>query len=123
MNLGFPEMIFLFVLALLIFGPKKLPEIGRQVGKFMNEFKRASNEFKAQIENEINQIELENERKEREKVRTENESEPKILPPAEPPEGAIAALPGRPGPVIDHKTEPILNDSTLPDPVLKAPNA
>jgi TatA/E family protein of Tat protein translocase len=99
MNLGFPEMIFLFILALLIFGPKKLPEIGRQIGKAMNEFKRASNEFKAQIESEINQLDLENERK--------------IMPSFEPPEGAIAALPLRPEPAASHE----------PDPALKAPNA
>jgi len=53
------EMIFIFLLALLIFGPRKLPEIAREVGKFMGEFRRAGNEFKAQIENEIQQIELE----------------------------------------------------------------
>src|SRR5262249_9264044 len=57
MNLGFSEMVFLFILALLIFGPKRLPEVGRQIGRFMNEFKRASNEFKAQIESEINNLE------------------------------------------------------------------
>ena len=59
MNLGFPEMIFLFLLALIMFGPKKLPEIGRQIGRALNEFKRASNEFKAQIETEISQLDLE----------------------------------------------------------------
>jgi TatA/E family protein of Tat protein translocase len=59
MNLGLPEMIFIFLLALIIFGPKKLPEIGRQIGKAMNEFKRASNEFKSQIEGEIRNLELE----------------------------------------------------------------
>ena len=53
MNLGFPEMIFLFLFALILFGPKKLPEIGRQIGRALNEFKRASNEFKSQIESEI----------------------------------------------------------------------
>lgn len=53
------EMIFIFLLALLIFGPRKLPEIAREVGKFMAEFKRAGNEFKHQIESEIQQIELE----------------------------------------------------------------
>jgi sec-independent protein translocase protein TatB len=63
MNLGFPEMLFLFVLALLIFGPKKLPEIGRQVGKALSEFKRASNDFKAQIQTEIDQMELEEQRR------------------------------------------------------------
>ena len=59
MNLGMSEMIFIFVLALLIFGPRKLPEIAREIGKFMGEFRRAGNEFRTQIENEIQQIELE----------------------------------------------------------------
>ena len=56
------EMIFLFVLALVVLGPKKLPELARQLGKFMNEFKRASNEFKYQIESEINNLELQEKR-------------------------------------------------------------
>lgn len=60
MQLGFPEMIFIFVLALIIFGPKKLPEIGRQIGKALAEFKRASNEFKYQLETEMRQLETEN---------------------------------------------------------------
>jgi sec-independent protein translocase protein TatB len=57
--MSFSETIFLFFLALIIFGPKKLPEIARQVAKYMNEFKRASNEFKAQIEQEISQLDIE----------------------------------------------------------------
>jgi sec-independent protein translocase protein TatB len=57
-RMSFSETIFLFFLALIIFGPKKLPEIARQVGKFMNEFRRASNEFKSQIEQEISQLEI-----------------------------------------------------------------
>ncbi|HEY1271863.1 MAG TPA: TatA/E family twin arginine-targeting protein translocase [Terriglobales bacterium] len=64
MNLGFPEMVFIFLLALIIFGPKKLPEIGRQIGKALNEFKRASNDFKAQIQSEINNLEAETNRRE-----------------------------------------------------------
>ena len=54
-RMSFSETIFLFFLALIIFGPKKLPEIARYVGKTLNEFRRASNEFKAQIEQEIAQ--------------------------------------------------------------------
>src|SRR5208337_5302642 len=53
MNLGMPEMIFIFLLALILFGPKKLPEIGREIGRFMAEFKRASNDFKSQIQDEM----------------------------------------------------------------------
>jgi len=59
MNLGFSEMLFLFFLALIIFGPKRLPEIGRQVGRALAEFRRASNEFKLQLESEMRQIEME----------------------------------------------------------------
>ncbi len=59
MNLGFPEMLFIFLLALIIFGPKKLPEIGRQIGKALAEFKRASNEFKYQLETEMRQLDSE----------------------------------------------------------------
>ena len=59
MNLGMPEMIFIFLLALVIFGPKKLPELGRQLGKALGEFKKASNEFKNQLETEMMNIELE----------------------------------------------------------------
>lgn len=59
MNLGMPEMIFIFMLALVVFGPRKLPELGRQLGKALAEFKRASNEFKNQLEVEMMNIELE----------------------------------------------------------------
>lgn len=59
MNLGFAEMFFLVVLALLLFGPRRLPEIARQMGKFMAEFKKASNEFQGQIHEEIRKLELE----------------------------------------------------------------
>jgi sec-independent protein translocase protein TatB len=52
------DTIFLFGLALVIFGPKKLPEIGRQLGKLVLEFRRASNEFKMQIEEELRAAEL-----------------------------------------------------------------
>jgi sec-independent protein translocase protein TatA len=52
-NLGLPEIAFIFVLALLIFGPKRLPEIGRTLGKAMGEFRRASNELKRTINTEL----------------------------------------------------------------------
>ena len=59
MNFGFSgEMIFLFFLALILFGPKRLPEIARTVARFMNEFKRSSNEFRAQIESEFNALDV-----------------------------------------------------------------
>jgi TatA/E family protein of Tat protein translocase len=51
--LGFPELVFILVLALLIFGPKRLPEIGRTLGKGMAQFRRATTDLKRTIESEI----------------------------------------------------------------------
>jgi sec-independent protein translocase protein TatB len=86
--MSFADTAVLFVLALLLFGPKKLPGIARQVGKALAEFKRASNEFKAQIEAEISQLEIEEKRKaESQKV------EQKMLLPEQPPAGAVEYLP------------------------------
>jgi sec-independent protein translocase protein TatB len=75
-RMSFSETVFLFLLALIIFGPKKLPEIARMVGKTLNEFRRASNEFKMQIEQEIAHLEVE-------KKQT-------ILPPSAPPENTTS---------------------------------
>ena len=58
-TLGTPEMIFIFLLALLLFGPKKLPEIGRTVGKALTEFRRASTELKATFDREMKNLEAE----------------------------------------------------------------
>ncbi len=96
--MSFSETIFLFFVALLIFGPKKLPEIGRQVGKILNDFKRASNEFKAQIESEIARADLENQRKEREKQWQDKPKNTVMLPTA-PPEGTVSVNSAAPEPV------------------------
>jgi sec-independent protein translocase protein TatB len=85
--MSFPDTVVLFILALLLFGPKKLPQIARQVGKALGEFKRASNEFKAQIESEISQLEFEEKRKEQE------QSLPKIEPISESIPSSRFALP------------------------------
>lgn len=58
-SIGVQEMIFIFVLALLIFGPKKLPELGRSLGKGLSEFRRASSELKSSFEREMHNIEQE----------------------------------------------------------------
>ena len=59
--LGMQEMVFIFVLALLIFGPKKLPELGKTLGKAMTEFRRASNELKTTFDREMSNLERETE--------------------------------------------------------------
>lgn len=52
-SIGMPELILIFMVALLVFGPKKLPEIGKSLGKGLAEFKKASEELKKTIEDEV----------------------------------------------------------------------
>src|SRR5215475_10276694 len=56
-QLGFQEMILIFIIALLVFGPKKLPELGKSLGKGLREFKKATNELKANWEDHIREAE------------------------------------------------------------------
>ena len=52
-SIGMPELIIIFIIALIIFGPRKLPELGRSLGKSIAEFKKASNELRSTLEEEI----------------------------------------------------------------------
>ena len=51
--IGFPELLVIFVVALIVFGPRKLPELGKSLGKSLSEFKRASNELRHTLDEEI----------------------------------------------------------------------
>src|SRR5258707_15526441 len=75
--MSFSDTVFLFFLALILFGPKKLPEMARQAGRLLAELRRASNEFKSQIETEIAHLEVE-------KHQTNT--------PSPPPAGTVASL-------------------------------
>jgi len=68
-NLGMWDTLLLMVLALVVFGPRKLPQIGRQIGKLMYEFRKASNDFKFQMEEELRQAEEADRRKKEEEER------------------------------------------------------
>jgi sec-independent protein translocase protein TatA len=59
--LGWPETVFIFFLAMILFGPKKLPELGRTVGKALTEFRRASSELKSTFDREMKSLEQETE--------------------------------------------------------------
>jgi Tat protein translocase TatB subunit len=82
-TLGGPELFLIFVVALIIFGPRKLPEIGKSLGKMMGEFRRASNEFRSTIENEV----------EAEKIRDSLRIEPPRVDPVAPPAAAVTGEP------------------------------
>ena len=56
-GLGIPELIIIFVIALIVFGPKKLPDLGKSIGRAMAEFKKASEEFQESVREEMKEVE------------------------------------------------------------------
>ncbi|MDP9266854.1 MAG: twin-arginine translocase TatA/TatE family subunit [Acidobacteriota bacterium] len=88
-----PELLFIMLLALIIFGPAQLPKIGRQLGKALGDFKRASNDFKNQLEDEVNQLELQQMKEEAKRTFSLEPPEGTVAkrstPPAEPPEPGV----------------------------------
>ena len=77
--MSFSDTIFLFFLALILFGPKKLPEMARYAGRLLAELRRASNEFRSQIDAEISNLDVE-------KARTAERAK------ATPPVGTVASM-------------------------------
>ncbi|MBI2187882.1 MAG: TatA/E family twin arginine-targeting protein translocase [Acidobacteria bacterium] len=70
-SIGMPELIIILVIALIIFGPRKLPELGRSLGRSIGEFKKASNELRSTLEEEIR---LDEQREQRAATRAEQDS-------------------------------------------------
>ena len=56
-GLGIPELLIIFVIALIVFGPKKLPDLGKSIGRAMAEFKKASEEFQESVREEMKEVE------------------------------------------------------------------
>jgi len=75
-SLGFPELLVIFVIALIVFGPRRLPEIGKSLGQGISEFKRASKELQNRIEDEI----------EKDSARTRTTATPEAAAQANPPQ-------------------------------------
>jgi len=116
-NIGMQELIIIFVIALIIFGPRKLPELGKSLGKSIAEFKRASNELKNTLEDEIRA----DDQKQTKaagwaptpaqapapaQVPTSTVPEPAPLQPAAAPAEAVAATePAAPTPTTDNSTQ------------------
>jgi TatA/E family protein of Tat protein translocase len=101
-HLGMQEMIVIFVIALLVFGPRKLPELGKSLGKGLREFRRATNEMKATWDEQVREAESEvrdatrDIRKMEQDIRKDLSEEPRKEPPSpggkppEPPTGTVA---------------------------------
>ena len=102
--MSLPDTIFIFLLALIIFGPKKLPEMAKQLGRLMGEFRRASNDFKFQIEEELRQSDIADRQK-------NLSTEPVIQPPS----SQLAAITQPPAIVAAAGAEPrSLPEETAP---------
>lgn len=96
-SIGMPELILIFVVALLVFGPKKLPELGKSLGRGLAEFKKASEDLKKTIEDEIEQG-----KKEADSVKSHvNEVKQALtaVPPVEPSRPAEESVPRGDSPV------------------------
>src|SRR5512145_1133368 len=70
-SIGMPELVIILVIALIIFGPRKLPELGRSLGRSLGEFKKASNELRSTLEEEVR---VEEQKEARAKMEAEQQS-------------------------------------------------
>jgi len=121
-NLGMSDTLILFVLALVVFGPRRLPQIGRQIGKLMYEFRKASNDFKFQMDEEFRKAEEADRRKREEEERQRALAAAPPAPqlestaPQTPETGTAALETGEPGPILypNHPIEPYPGDEGAP---------
>jgi TatA/E family protein of Tat protein translocase len=93
-SIGMPEMIIILVIALIIFGPRKLPELGKSLGRSLNEFKKASNELRNTLEEEIK---VEEKKEQRAKMEAEQRSAEMA---------ATTPVPGSDADLAAHSTSP-----------------
>jgi TatA/E family protein of Tat protein translocase len=93
-SVGVPELIIIFTIALIIFGPRKLPELGKSLGKSLAEFKRASNELKNTLDEEIRMEERKSTERQQPPVVTSGDE---VVPPATGTDHSIGNVPRQNG--------------------------
>jgi sec-independent protein translocase protein TatB len=113
-NIGMADSLILMVMALVVFGPRRLPQIGRQIGKLMYEFRKASNDFKFQMEEELrNSEEADRRKKEEERLRALALAAPPPAPAENSIAGATAAAESSaaetPNPAANYDNGPVAN--------------
>jgi sec-independent protein translocase protein TatB len=114
-NLGMADSFILMVLALVVFGPRRLPEIGRQIGKLMYEFRKASNDFKFQMEEELRSAEEADRRKKEEERVKALAALPAPVLAAEAPVDSQVPEAGPGAPSSSAPADPAPDDSPYPD--------
>lgn len=126
--LSFPHLVVLFIIALVIFGPQKLPELARMLGKATAEFRKMTNDFRYALEDEVRELERATRIKEEEAAAAKRAAE---QPPA-PPEGTVtrsAASDAPPvtvdptAPYADHVPAEFLAEHHVANPVVASPPA
>jgi TatA/E family protein of Tat protein translocase len=77
-NIGLPELMIILAVALLVFGPKKLPEVGRSIGKALREFRKTTDEIKGKFEEQIRVDDIKDIHNDIKKSMSEDEEGPKV---------------------------------------------
>jgi len=112
-NLGMADSLILMVMALVVFGPRRLPQIGRQIGKLMYEFRKASNDFKFQMEEELRSSEeADRRKKEEERLRALAAAASSPQAPATVDSQVSDARPEATGPSSEEAAEPAVTAAT-----------
>ena len=118
-GIGLPEMALIFTLALLVFGPKKLPEIGRSLGKAIRGFQDASKEFESEFKREAEQVERIV--KEPMQATLEEPDPPALAAATEPPEAEVPMMESVPVESVPAKSEPAKSEPVESEPVASCP--
>jgi TatA/E family protein of Tat protein translocase len=109
--LSLPHLVVLFVLALMVFGPQKLPELARMLGKATAEFRKMTNDFRYALEDEVRELDRQTRIREEESAAAARVAQVPVPAPSPAPEGAVARE--TPTEVVSAPAEP-QNDASLP---------